>query len=323
MARDRTEYIWDRWGWKKWDFKNKDRAIASQVKYMLARTQQMFTYDRLPETIPQRMLELYLQNDGFTGIKEYKGKLYAVFGGLGGEPDEYYQPTILTIANPALGVYVNAKIGEDVVIIKNDSLYQGLIPMFTRYATALVENELSMNIASINSRLENLLTAPDDRTMLSAKKLLKDIEDGELGAMTESQILDGLRSLPYSSAQGTQVLKNLIEHEQYIKASWYNELGLNANYNMKRETLTDSENAMNSDALLPLVDDMLRCRQEGLRAVNEKWGLDIQVRLASSWEDNRIELELEHEQAEEAVDNTVENVDNSGEEVPDGETETE
>lgn len=322
MARDRIEYFWDRWSFGNWDFKNKDRAIASQVKYMLARTQEMFTYTGLPDTIPQRMLELYLQNNGFAGISEYNGNLYAFFGGLGGEPDEYYQPTILTISNPALGYNINAKIDEDVVIIKNDAMYQGLIPMFTRYATALVENELSMNIASINSRLQTLLTAPDDRTMLSAKKLIHDIEDGELGAMTESQILDGLRALPYSSAQGTQALKNLIEHEQYIKASWYNELGLNANYNMKRETLTDSENAMNSDALLPLVDNMLRCREEGLRAVNEKWGLDIRVRLASSWEDNRLELDLEHKQAEAAVDNTVETVDNR-EEEPDGGAETE
>ena len=281
--------------WLDYDFSDKKQAVSWHIRYMLARTQSMFEYDGLPRTIPARMLELYLQSNGFAGIAAVNGELYAFNGGLGGVPDPYYQPTLLTVANPALKFTANLKIDEDVIIIRNDSLYNGLLPMFSRYASALTENELSMNIATINSRIMSFLTAPDDRSKLAAEKFLEDVKAGKLGAIASNEFLDGIKVYPNGNAANTQAIKNLIEHEQYLKASWYNDLGLNANYNMKRETLTDSENAMNSDALLPLVDDMLRCREEGLEKVNDMFGTDIHVRLASSWEDNRIELELEHE----------------------------
>ena len=65
---------------------------------------------------------------------------------------------------------------------------------------------------------------------------------------------------------------------------------------MKRESLNTSESQMNNDALLPLVDDMLKCRERAVEKVNEMFGTDISVALSSSWEDNEQEIELEHEQ---------------------------
>lgn len=290
----------------KWDFKNKDLAIRTHCKYMLSRTQSMFEYDGLPGSIPARMLELYLQINGYVGIVEINGDLYAVFGGLGGEPNAYYMPTVLTVANPALQYSANLRIDKDCIVFPSDSLYTGLMPMFTRYATALVENELSMNIAAINSRIINLVSAGDDRTKLSAEKYIADIENGKLGIIAEDSLLEmaGLHSNPYGNASATQNLKNLIEHEQYLRATWFNELGLNANYNMKREALNSSENALNEDSLLPLVDDMLKCRKLGIEKVNAMFGTNISVKLASSWEDNQDEVdakleEMEVEEAEE------------------------
>ena len=63
---------------------------------------------------------------------------------------------------------------------------------------------------------------------------------------------------------------------------------------MKRESLNSSESQLNNDALLPLVDDMLKCREIGAAKVNEMFGTDIRVSLASSWEDNEQEIEIEH-----------------------------
>ena len=67
-----------------------------------------------------------------------------------------------------------------------------------------------------------------------------------------------------------------------------NELGLNANYNMKRERLNLGEVSMNVDVLLPYVENMLNSRREAIKQVNEMFGTDITVDLNSSWK-------LEHE----------------------------
>ena len=282
-------------GQSEFNFANKPKCINQHISYMLNRTQSMFRWDGLPDTIPVRSLELYLQTNGNVCFYKHNGELYVFTGGLGGEPDPYYMPTIYTIANPALKLSVAAKIGIDCIVVPNDSLYIGLLPMFTRYASGMTETELSMQIATINSRIIDLISAPDDRTRASAEKFLKDVVDGKLGVIAETAFLDGVRAQPYGTTGNSNVLTNLIELEQYFKASWFNELGLNANYNMKRESLNSSESQMNNDALLPLVDDMLSCRQRGIAKVNEMFGTNIFVELASSWEDNAEEIELEHE----------------------------
>lgn len=278
------------------DFANKSVCIRQHIAYMLNRTQSMFSWFGLPDTIPERSLELFLQTNGNVCFYRYNGDLYVFTGGMGGEPDVYYMPTVYTIANPALKLSKSLEIGSECVVMPNDSLYLGLIPMFTRYASGLTENELSMKLAIINSRIVDLISAPDDRTRASAEKFLSDIADGKPGVIAENAFLDGIRAQPYGTTANSNALTNLIETEQYFKASWYNELGLNANYNMKRESLNTSESQMNNDALLPLVDDMLKCRKRAIEKVNEMFGTEISVSLASSWEDNEQEIELEHEQ---------------------------
>lgn len=272
--------------------------MNAQVRYMLARTQSMFKYENLPSTIPQRDLELLLQTCGYAGIVDVNGSLYALYGGRGGEPNPYYMPTIYTVANPALKLSKTYDIGKNVVVIPNDSMYVGLVPMFSRYASLMVENDISIRLAAINSRMTVLLSSPDDRTRQSAIEYLKNIEDGKLGVISDSAFLDSIKAQPGATQAFSNIMQELIELQQYLKASWYNELGLQSNYNMKRESINADEAAMNEDTLLPFIDDMLKCRKEGVQAVNDMFGTSITVSLASAWEDNQQELEMAHEEEE-------------------------
>lgn len=284
------------------DFKDKKFGVNLYVTTMLLRTQQMFEYDGLPDTIPRRMLESYLQRIGAVCITEYKDNLYAFFGGLGGMPNEYYQPTIYTIANPAFNISKQLTIGTECEIIRNDSYMMGMIPIFRRYATSLVESDISMIMASKNLRAQFALTAPDDPSYKSAQKFIDDLENGELSAMASNEFLEGIKVNPMTSS-GIHALHELIENHQYIKASWFNEVGLNANFNMKRENINQSESEMNFDALLPLVDNMLVERQEGVERVNKLYGTNITVKLANVWAKNEMELtKTEEEQKQESND---------------------
>lgn len=279
-----------------YDYRDKPRAISQHINYMLNRTRSMFRWNGLPDSIPERILELYLQSNGNVCWCPVDGKLYIFTGGLGGEWDVYYRPTIYTVANPALNFYKNLKIDVDCVVMYNDSLRMGLLPLFEKYATALTETELSLDIANINSRIVDLISASDDTTKESALKFLEDVRNGKPGVIGENAFFDGVRGQPYGTT-GNRVITDLIELLQYFKASWWNDVGLNANYNMKRESLNSAESQLNNDALLPLADDLLKMRQEGAKEVSEKFAeyLDgeITVEYASAWEDNEIELEEE------------------------------
>ena len=285
-----------------YDFKNKLETTCDYIDYMTTRCMSMFKWENLPETIPQDVLELYLQGNGNCFFTKVNDNFYVFTGGLGGEPDYNYRPTLYTVANPALNYNASLKIGEDGILIKNDPLIKGLLPLHKRYATILANNEISLHIADINLRIAFLLSSTDDNTTKSAEKYLKDIEDGKLGIIADDGFVESIKAQPL--AANDRILTALIEYQQYVKSSWFNELGLNSNFNgMKKEAISDSEQAMNEDVLKPLIDTMLECRQKACEEINAMFDLNISVSLDSSWKDNQEELELEHDVLESEADN--------------------
>ena len=288
MANEKPSYQWLTPVGNLYDFKDKKKSVQHYVGYMLDRCESMFEYDNLPDSIPKRNLELMLMVNGFVCITKVNDKLYAFWGSLGGEPNEYYEPTICIVANPYLKFNKDLRINKDCIIIRNDSMYLGLLPMFNRYATQLVENDISLNLVDVLSRVQALLSAKDDKTQKALKNYIDSVIKGDISFVGESALMDSLKVSPYNEASN-RTITQLIEYEQYVKASWFNEIGLNANYNMKRESLNTEESLLNQDALLPLVDDMLEQRRIGLELVNKMFGTNIEVRLASSWRNNELE----------------------------------
>ena len=270
---------------------DKSKVFENYCKYTFTRTQSMFTYEGLPDTIPVQWLESYLQRNGSCCIAEHEGKLYALLGNAGGELDEYYQPTIYTVANPALNLSKSYKIGEDCVYCRNDFDAVGLVPLVSRYCGLMTENLLTVRISDINMRMMNLLSAPDDNTLQSTKQYLKDLEDGKLGVVGETPFFEGLKLQSKGVGNGDYMIQ-FIELQQYLKGSMYNELGINANFNMKREALSGQEVALNDDALMPLIDDMLKQRRAMCDELNQMFGLNVSVDYGSTWHSNVVEKQL-------------------------------
>lgn len=270
---------------------DKETVFKNYCKYTFTRTQSMFVYTGLPDTIPVQYLEKYLQQNGSCCIAEVNGNLYALIGSAGGECDEYYQPTEYTVSNPYLNLSKTFKIGEDCVYCRNDYEANGLIPLISRYCGLMTENLLTVRLADINMRMMNLLSAPDDNTLQSAIKYLQDLEKGKLGVVGESPFFEGLKLQSNHVGSGDYMIQ-FIELQQYLKGSLYNELGINANFNMKREALSGEEVALNDDALMPLIDDMLKQRRTMCDELNKMFGLNVSVDYGSAWHSNVMEKQL-------------------------------
>lgn len=296
------------------DILNKKVSVRKYVWTMLNRTNQMFEYTGLPDTIPKEILELYLQVNGQCCITEVGGKLFALPGGLGGPPDPYYRPTLYISAVPGLrdGDHSFSKsmrivnhlesfsavdYSGECVLVKNDTLMEGILYMLARYATQLTENDISIRSAQINARAHVNITAETDSEAVSARAYLKALEDGKLEIVMGKAMMDSLK-VQNISMNSANVIIQLIELQQYLKASWYNEIGLNANFNMKREYQSEEELQANTDILLPLVDNMLECRQLAIEAVNKHYGTSISVDKNSSWENKQKERDTEQKAKE-------------------------
>lgn len=304
---------------------DKGMLLTSYINYFLARLQSMFIYDGLPDTIPQKWLENYLLVYGSCVWVKNGEDLIVTRAGIGGEPDVYYIPTKCIVDNPYALQSTNRTYTRDVdcVLMVNDTYAQGLLPMLKKYCSMLVENNITMNIADITARASFILSAADDTTKANAELWLKRLIEGRLGIIGESPFLVGNQdnALTVNNMSGAStMLTDLIEYEQYIKASLYNELGLQSNYNMKREAINSNESQLNEDMLHPLIDTMLRERQEGLERVNAMFGTNITVRFNSAWEINEREEEAAIEQIE-ATAEATENAADQTDEVTDNDTE--
>lgn len=300
--------------------KNKDSAVEHNIKYYLNKTQSMFKYKNLPETIPYSELEQILQKNGHAFITEVDGELYALQGTLGGKLDEYQNPTRYSVSNNGLNLYHDYDIKNDGVLINNDTEQVGLLPIIYKYAGLLVDNTITMNTISVLSRISILLSAPDDKTKASAELFISKILDGDLSVIGSNGFFEGINvHNPKGNAEG---MTPLIEYNQYLKGSLLNDLGLNANFNMKRERLSDKEVALNDDALLPLIENMLQERRRGFKKVNEMFDTDIKLDLFSVWKNNREMSEKElsmtdkpdmEEMEEQETDEDVEETDEATE----------
>lgn len=272
---------------------DKKASAKSYIRYMLIRLQKMFAYKNLPDTIPREMLELFLMQSGTCFVTEANGNLYAFQGTVGGEPDPYYRPTLYIVANPALKFNKELDLWHDGVLMRNDSMWYGLMPLLSRYAAMMAENLVTLRSADVMLRVVALLTAPTDATKVAAEEYLRKLEKGQFGVIGENRFMDGIKMQSPPSNNGSY-LTQFIELHQYLKASFYNELGLESNYNMKREAIGRNESAMDRDTLVPLCEEMLRCRQEDVSRLNEMYGTDISVDFDSAWlqnvEENRLEI---------------------------------
>lgn len=283
--------------------KDKKSSAKAYYRYLLTRLLRMFQYKNLPDSIPHEILDRYLFENGIALITKVNDKLRVFYGNLGGPQDVYYRPTTFIVANPHLKVKgeifsanipvfeceTDDSVGQPIgVLMRNDTDWIGLHPLISRYAYLMSENTLTLRTADVMLRIIALLTAKTDKERASAIEYLKSIEKGELGVIGESSFHEGVDMQSPPSNNGSY-LTQFIEYQQYLKGSFYNEIGLSANYNMKREAIGKGESTLDEDALLPLCDNMLKCRQEDIQRVNEMFGTNISVEFSSSWLTNRIE----------------------------------
>lgn len=278
---------------------NKERSIDIYKGYMINRLLKMFKYDNLPETIPQYMLEYYLLSNGSCVIAKKDDNLYAFMGSFGGEPDVYYRPTQYIVANPGLRFDKTFPLwtttgypSKECVFMRNDLLWMGLNPLMSRYAYLLAENTITMRTANIMLRVVAMLTAPDDKTRIAGEAYLKDLEKGKLGVIAENRFFDGIKLQSPPSNNGSY-LTQFIELHQYYLASFYNEVGLSSNYNMKRSALRDEEIEASEEVLAPLVESMYTCRMEDVSRLNDLFGLNISVQFDSAWLKNFLQSETD------------------------------
>lgn len=264
--------------------------------YNMAKLQAMFKYNGCPETINPTALERLLQCEGFGVGIIHEGKPYIVRGSLGGELNQNLFPTKAIVANAYLGISNTYTIGKDCIILRSDSMLLGTWNIVRKWAILQARSELTLKMKDTMSRTPFIITANSEIGRAAAECFISKLEDGKMSVIHDNKVLniDDIHVIPANNT--SRDITQAIEYNQYIKGQFANEIGLNANYNMKREYVSNGETGLNEDMLRPFIDDMFECRKTDFAAFNAMAETNIAVSLNSSWkqtaEDETIETEV-------------------------------
>lgn len=280
--------------------------------------------DNLPEKADNNYVISNLILTGHIAAIRHKGEIYMTDARLGGERDVNFYPKRVIGANPVIGsIDLERGVDGEVIYLTpfdkipvfNEGFTEGgLFQLISIAASLLADNICSLNCAQINGRVQAIVTAEDSQIAKSAEIVLKDLYAGKPYKVLTDELYKHIHVNPIASSVHAKQLIELIETQQYIRAQFWNSIGIDANYNMKRERLNEAEINSNFTALKVPVTTMLATLNEGFDSANKCLGTKLHARLNPEYKvikaNNFVNSQKSEAKNNETSDQKTENSDN-------------
>lgn len=252
----------------------------------------VFEYENLPETLPQRDIELQLMLSGHCVIFVNNSELVTTYTSLF-DLDKYYQPTKAVYAQPIIGSDNLTIDSYDNVIIYNSSLKDNimgcyidnsLLTFIQRYARMLADCESTFNIYCVNNRITNYPIAKDDKVKMSLSKFFNAFKLGRHEIITDDKIIESFNAETFRNETSIKPIEWL-ESRDKILEQFYRDIGIKFR-NPKMSQMNVEEVESDEQVLLISLDDMLKSRQSGIDKLNKKFGLNVSVKISDKFDRN-------------------------------------
>lgn len=288
-------------------------------KWLLSKTCSCFYFKNLPETLDEFYIKSTLLCEGDICISDWDGSLYAVSGFAGGEPDEYYKPTIYTMAQPRLGSK-SVKIGENGVVIYNAPIdvyiCGGLYGLISQTATLLADNIVSINCCQINSRVAAFVIADSEAQAIAGENILKNLYTGKPYKILRSDLIDKINVNPIATASTSNTISELVELHNYIIANYFQSIGIRANNMRKKAHLLQDEIDVQNEFLQVSIYEIMSSWQKGFDKVNDLYGTEIEVCLSPALVDELVNNDPDEDEPEKPAEETPTETKTQTEETP-------
>ena len=302
---------------------NKEKITRQNLVWLINKTAQMFEYEGLPPTMPKMALENLLQFEGSATIwcvpARYKPNgfgisfnyrdvresvtncdLYAFPLNLADAPDPYDEPYQAIVVSPGFTPTISEtlEINKDVVVIRNDTMMEGLYQLHLKYAKLLTEAEISLQSTLVLLRDQMTFICKTPNQVAAVDQYIEAREAGEYAAILAPDLGSALEAVAREGRSNAVELA--VNGVQAIRSAWYNEIGLNPSFSLKREYTSAQEIDSNTDLLIPIIDDMFEQRKIGVDNINAMFGTNISVSRSSAWKmkEREIDLAIKAEEAE-------------------------
>lgn len=273
-------------------YKNESGITLSRLQEMyfercLNRVIRLFIYEGLP--FPAHEIEYRAVLDGFAGVvRDKKRGIMTAWGGMSGVTQYEDIFKRFTYAAPtAEGGTVD--IGTDCVILRNTPTMTSMFTWLMRYADLYAHNDISLRMALINSRYQDILSTTDAAKADTIKDWHTSLEVGKLVAiiddmpMSEFKTDGNIKALDINRQRDVDFTK-YTELENELTRTFYRDIGVRWNKD-KKANLVAGEVEQDNMLLEFNISDMLNSRKEFCDNYNKVFGGNVKVSLATPLEE--------------------------------------
>lgn len=235
----------------------------------------IFEWENLPATIPERHLEHTLFARGFAVFFEDPEKGYYALPATGKGEKNVYGEDISWYVN-SYGYSKDVRAGSGVPIWNNNTkspTAQIILAFAARLAN--VERVIDTNM---NAQRTPVLLTGDERTILTLKNIYKKYEGNEPVIFGDKNFVNN-QTLQSVNTLAPFVIDKLDIHKQNLWNEALTFLGINNANTDKRERLITAEVDANLQHIQSNLDIMLTARKRAADEINEIFGLNINVKV--------------------------------------------
>ena len=253
-----------------------DRTFTDYYYRLMLMARSVFEWTGLPNGIDEKWIERYLFTDGKCMFFEDPEKGFMVTKCVpAGTLNFYDEPTLIR----AFGTNYNGpelENGEEAILIRNNDEMIPTAPTIQLYALRLAELSRTIDI-NIHAQKTPILIKCSDKQRMTLKQVYKQWNGFE-------PVIFGDKDL---TSEGMEVFNvdapivfdklQIQKHEVWNEVMTY--LGINNANRDKRECLVDDEVQANNEQIELSANVMLKARERACELINEKFGLNVQVKL--------------------------------------------
>lgn len=164
----------------------------------------------------------------------------------------------------------------DCVLIKNNPSMSSSHDVVMVYSNRITELEKTMMV-NITQQKTPYIVACNEKDLLTLKNIFNKVSEGEPVIYADKQLQ--LDTLDVHLTNAPYVADKLMLHKHEVENEMLTLLGINnANTDKKERLITDEVNA-NNQFIMMNVSYMLQMRQQAVEEINQKFGLNITVKL--------------------------------------------
>lgn len=226
--------------------------------------------------VKAKEIEQRLLINGHCGIAEFKGELTAFYGSFNGVTKYQDEWTHYNVYCP---IYSDRKkIGTEVIVIDNTSIRNSAMALIHHYAILLGHTEVTLVHLMVNARDSGgVPIVSTEKQKQSVQGYLSKLFNGQFGVVTDIGSL-GVNYAGSDRKTHQELMKVMETREKLIK-SFYSDIGVRSAFEKRNNTVMAEVEADTSLLLLNL-SDMLHCREQGAKLVNDRFGTNWSVHVA-------------------------------------------